>query len=36
MVDELHARYVKQLRELWDKHKDRFALNRKGTLRLVE
>ena len=35
-VDELHARYVKQLRELWDKYKDRFAIERKGTFRVVE
>ena len=35
-MDALHARYVLQLRELWDKYKDRFALHRKGTMRVVE
>ena len=35
-VDELHARYVKQVRELWDQYKDRFALQRMGTFRVVE
>ena len=35
-VEELHARYVTQLRGLWDKYKDRYALQRKGTFRMVE
>ncbi len=32
----LPCRYVCALQELWDSHKDKFAPDRKGELRLVE
>jgi Diacylglycerol acyltransferase len=36
LVDEYHARYVEQLRALWDLYKDRFAINRTQTMRIVQ
>ncbi len=36
LVFEAHEKYVAALRQLWDRYKDRFALERKGTLRIVD
>lgn len=36
VVAEVHAQYVKALRGLWDKYKDQYALERKGTFKIVD
>ncbi len=36
VVAEVHAEYVKALRGLWDSYKDRYALDRKGTFKIVD
>ena len=36
VVSEVHAQYVKALRGLWDTYKDRYALDRKGTFKIVD
>jgi hypothetical protein len=35
-VDELHKRYMNALRQLWDVHKGRFAIDRKRTLQIID
>lgn len=35
-VSEAHAKYVAALRGIWDAHKGRYALERKGTLKIVD
>ncbi|CAL8469820.1 g9362 [Coccomyxa elongata] len=35
-VKEAHDRYVAALRGLWDAHKGRYAMERKGTLKIVD
>lgn len=35
-VHEAHQAYVDGLRQIWRTYKDRFALERKGTLRIVD
>lgn len=34
-VDQLHARFLSALTQLWDDHKVKLAPNRKGELRLM-
>lgn len=35
-MDELHKRYMSALRQLWDVHKGRFAIDRKRTLQIID
>jgi 2-acylglycerol O-acyltransferase 2 len=35
-LDEVHARYVAELRRLWDSYKDTFARDRQGELEIIE
>lgn len=35
-VADAHKKYVAALRALWNRHKDRYALERKGTLKIVD
>eukprot|EP00884_Botryococcus_braunii_P014990 jgi/Botrbrau1/23492/Bobra.106_1s0043.1 len=35
-VDQLHRRYMEALRQLWDQHKGRFAIDRKRTLQIID
>ncbi len=36
LVDEWHEKYIAALLALWDKHKDTYAKDRKGEMRVVE
>lgn len=35
-LDEVHAAYVQELKNLWDAHKDSFARDREGELEIIE
>jgi 2-acylglycerol O-acyltransferase 2 len=35
MINEYHDRYLQALKALWDDHKDRYALNRRSSLRVM-
>jgi hypothetical protein len=35
-LDEIHTKYVEELRRLWDEHKDLFAKDRESEMELVE
>lgn len=35
-LDEVHGRYVQELKRIWDSHKDTFAKDREGELQIVE
>jgi Diacylglycerol acyltransferase len=35
-VDQLHRQYMEALRQLWDVHKGRFAIDRKRTLQIID